>query len=133
MTESITTGLQPPSAQSKQRHGCLAAFLLFMLVANAGVCVFYIVALLGGGFLAVPLWGLAALIVMGSFNVACVVALFKWKKWGFWGFFASAVIVTFINLAIGVGAGSAGGFIGVVILYLVLQIGDKDKGWPQLE
>jgi hypothetical protein len=82
----------------------------------------------------VPDWAFGCLAVAGFVNVFCAAALLRWKKWGFWGFIASAVATFIVNLSIGLGPASGlGGAVGVALLYGVLQIGEKNKGWPQLE
>jgi hypothetical protein len=72
--------------------------------------------------------------VLVLFNLACAIALLRWKKWGFWGLVASAAITLGVNLTIGLGLSSAiVGFLGVILLYGVLHIGKENKGWPQLD
>jgi hypothetical protein len=135
MTEPTPyTTNQPPT--QKQRHGCLTAYLVFMIVANSASTLVYLV-----GSEAVrrntpnmPAWAFPVLIVLGIFNLVCAIALFRWKKWGFWGFVASAVIAFAVNLSIGIAPGFAlVGLLGVAILYGVLHIGKEEKGWPQLD
>ena len=126
---------QEPHAE-KQRHGCLAAFLLFMIISNSATVILYL-----GGFPTIwrndsswPTWLFAVLILGACFNLACLVGLLRWKKWGFWGLAASAVVAFVVNVIIGVGVVYALlGFLGVAILYAVLQIGNGRKGWSQLE
>ena len=72
--------------------------------------------------------------MVSMINLICAVALFRWKRWGLWGFVGSAVIVFFLNLAMGLGLGSAlEGLLGIAILFGVLHIGKERKGWSQLE
>lgn len=74
------------------------------------------------------------MIVLSLLNLVCAIVLFHWKKWGFWGFCVSSVIGLVVNLQIGLGIGPAIiGLVGVLLLYGVLHIGKKNKGWPQLE
>ncbi len=85
-----------------------------------------------------PIWVFVVFIMFTVFNIACVVALFMWKKWGFWGYFASSALALTINLiyfrsgilttVISISAS----ILAVLILFGVLQIGGKNKGWPQL-
>lgn len=122
--------------QTKSRHGCLTAWLVLMIIANAASGLIYI---FGGStvrstFPGAPGWAFPALIVFSLVNLVCAIAIFQWKKWGFWGFCASSILVGFVNLSIGLGIGTTlGGLIGLAILYGVLQIGNENKGWPQLE
>lgn len=119
----------------KQRHGCLTAYLIFMIFINTLMSLAYF---LTGGAIAeaadVPGWSIPVLGLFGLINVACAVGLFMWKKWCFLGFAASACIVFALNLIIGLGVGSSVfGLVGIAVLYGVLQIGDGNKGWDQLE
>jgi hypothetical protein len=121
----------------KQRHGCLTAWLVLVIVVNAVVALLYVV---GGGVVASTLpsdrgWLVPVLAVLALANVAFAIALFTWKRWGFYGFVASSLIGLVINIAIGINPAQAVfGLLGVAILYGVLQIGDQtSKGWPQLE
>jgi hypothetical protein len=81
-----------------------------------------------------PDWALLILAVTSIMNVACAVALLKWKKWGFFGFIATSVITFVVNLMTGLNIVHAlGGLVGIAVLYGVLQIGKEKKGWTQLE
>jgi len=117
---------------SKKRHGCLTAYLIFMLIANSAT------ALIISGMIisyAEPMnWALPILTIACFFNLACVIAILKWKKWGFWGFSVSAIFIFGVNLSIGTPLGSSiGGLFGIAVLYGVLQIGKDNKGWSQLD
>ena len=131
--------LQNPTNQlpaGKHRHGCLTAYLVFMIIANSATALLY---LFGSEAIRrnapnMPGWAFPVLIVAGIFNLICAVALWRWKKWGFWGFVVSALVAFAVNLSIGVEPGFALlGLVGLGILYGVLHIGSEDKGWPQLE
>jgi hypothetical protein len=123
------------AANEKKRHGCLTALLVLMLVANSATALMY---LLGGSALRtatpnVPASMFPVLALIGFFNLACAIALFRWKKWGFWGFCVSSVVALAVNVSIGVGPGSIFGLIGIAVLYGVLRIGGVRDGWSQLE
>ena len=125
---------QPPPL--KQRHGCLAVYLVFMIIANSATALIYLVGSEGirQNIPNMPDWAFPVLIIGSIFNLVCAIALFRWKKWGFWGFVCSAAIVFFVNLSIGINpVGAVGGLLGVAILYGVLHIGKERKGWTQLE
>ncbi len=86
---------------AKKRHGCLTAWLVFMIVANSAVALIYI---LGSEGIRQTLpnirgWSFSVVIVMSLFNLVCVIALFQWKKWGFWGACASTIMTTVVNLS----------------------------------
>jgi hypothetical protein len=120
----------------KERHGCLTVYLVLAIIANSAVGLLY---LFGREAIKrsnpnIPDWAFAVLIVVCLFNLACAIALLRWRKWGFWGLIVSAAVTLGVNLAIGLGFLSAvGGLLGVLILYGVLHIGKDNKGWPQLD
>jgi hypothetical protein len=123
-------------SEGKQRHGCLTAVLVVNIILNA----FAILGnLLGGAmtrqsFPDAPGWALPVLAIAGIFSTVCLVALFRWKKWGFYGAVATTVLAFVVNLAVGLTIAQALiGFVGIALLYGVLQIGGDKKGWTQLE
>jgi len=121
----------------KQRHGCVTAWLITMIVLNSIVAIIYFFA---SDFITdnLPDVSKPMLILLGILGVANVifgVMLFQWKKLGFWGFIVSSIATLIINLSIGVGIlQSASGLIGIVILYGVLQKKKDDvTTWENLE
>jgi len=123
-------------SEDKHRHGCLLAFLILMIIVNTLVALMY---LLGGGMIRqslpnMPDWALPVLGLLCIVNLACAIALLKWKKWGFYGLVGTSAAAVAINLVIGMGIiQSVLGLAGIAILYGVLQIGKENKGWTQLE
>ena len=121
---------------NKSRHGCLTIFLVLVIIANALVAFTYLVntSMITQ---ALPNVSTTLVMVLGIFslvNVVCAIGLFQWKKWGFWGFCSTSVFSLLINLQIGLGiAQSASGLLAILILYWVLNMGDDNKGWPQLD
>ncbi len=123
-------------AEGKQRHGCLTAWLVLMIVANSATALVYLLgsAAIRQSLPNTPTWVFPVLATLGIFNVVCSVALLQWRKWGFFGFIVSALAAFGVNLTIGLSVVQACfGLLGVAILYAVLQIGNENKGWPQLE
>ena len=121
--------------QEKQRHGCLTAWLIFMMIGNSITALLYFLnsQAIKQALPTIPDWSLPILAIIALFNLICAIALFKWQKWGFWGFLGSTVATFIINVSIGIGVGqSLPGLIGIAILYGVLNIGDN-KGWSQLK
>jgi hypothetical protein len=122
--------------EEKQRHGCLTAWLVLMIIANSATALIYLFAsgTIRQTFPDAPAGIFPLLAILGIFNVVCSIALFKWKKWGFYGFMVSSIVALIINLIIGLNiAQSLGGLIGVAILYGVLKIGKERAAWPRLE
>ena len=122
--------------EAKQRHGCLTAWLILMIIANSLTALIYLFAsgLIMRNLPHAPAWTAPMLAVIGMANVVFSIALFQWKRWGFFGFLATGILTFVINLMIGLGiVQSVLGLLGIVLLYAVLQIGGEKKGWTQLE
>lgn len=123
-------------SEGKQRHGCLTAWLVLMIVANAATALMYLLGstAIKQNFPSAPGWAFPMLAVMGIVNVVCAVGLFQWKKWGFLGFLATSIITFVINVMVGLNLVQAiFGLAGFAILYGVLHIGKERKGWTQLD
>jgi hypothetical protein len=122
----------------KKRHGCVTAWLIFMIIANSAVALLYFFA---GDYISrnsptpVSTGILILLAILGIANVGFAVLLLKWNKWGFWGFILTAVCSLIINLSIGLGVSqSILGLVGIGILYGILQIKqDNVSAWDNLE
>ncbi|MCB0403117.1 MAG: hypothetical protein KDD41_13600 [Flavobacteriales bacterium] len=131
--ELETNGTAP-----KQRHGCVTAWLILMIVANSISAVMY---LLAGDMIARGLPGsvststLVILGIIGGANVMFAIMLMQWKKMGFWGYAGSSIVILFINLSIGLGIGqSVMGLVGIGILYGILQIKKNgESAWEHLQ
>ena len=130
---------QTTQTSTKQRHGCLTAYLVVMLIANFGVLIYYLVIKntpqgSATGAPPIPDWAFVTLLTVGTGNIICVVALFRWKIWGFWGFAGLALVTLLVNLQLGFSfAEVVSDLTAIVFLYAVLNIGRDNKGWPQLE
>jgi len=114
-------------SEQRRRHGCLTAYLVFAIIVNAGVALYYVFE----GLAAFPIG--AIFVVLLIFNIIWLIALFKWKKWGFWGAVVCVIVGVCLNLYLGLGPVSFSGLVGLAVLYGVLQIGKENKGWPQLD
>ena len=128
----------------KRRHGCLTAWLIFLIMVNsigvlAIIVVMYAVSIsdeeVQQVVLEYPIWVFPAMFIICIFDLGCLVALFRWKVWGFWGFLFSGVVALPVNLAAGAGPAMAlwSSFSGPIFLAFVLNIGKSNKGWSQLE
>jgi len=81
-----------------------------------------------------PAWVVWPLGLGCLFNVVCAIALMNWKRWGFYGAALTSVIAFALNVYSGLPAGQCLlGFIGIAILYGVLQMGVPQSGWSQME
>jgi hypothetical protein len=122
----------------KQRHGCVTAWLILMIILNSLIAIIYLFASdmitknLPGN-VSTPMIVLLGIIGIG--NVVFSVLLFQWKKIGFWGFIFTSIGALIINLNIGLGIGqSLFGLVGIAILYGVLQIKKENvTTWENLE
>ena len=121
----------------KQRHGCVTAWLVIMIILNSLTAITYLFA---SDFITNNLQNASKtmIVLLGVFSVANVifaVMLLQWKKIGFWGVIVSSIIVLIINLSIGIGIGqSVMGLVGVAVLYGILQIKkDNVTAWENLE
>ncbi|MFC5195367.1 hypothetical protein ACFPH8_08525 [Bizionia hallyeonensis] len=122
----------------KQRHGCVTAWLILMIVVNAITALSYLIA---GDSVSESFPGsvsnftLIILALLGIANVIFAVLLFQWNKLGFWGFLSTSLVALLINLSIGIPIGqSLLGLLGIVILYAVLQIKREHvPAWDYLE
>ncbi len=118
------------------RQGCLTAWLVLIIVANAFVIGIYS---LGYAFIhkALPSFSPAiagVFIVAGIVAIASALALFQWKRWGFYGIIGVTAVSFVLNLVTGVGIGRAlGGLVGVAILYAVLNMGGMNSAWRHLK
>lgn len=125
------------NSNAKERHGCVTAWLIFMIVVNSIVALLY---LLGSGMIAENLPGVsgATILISGLLSIANVVfavLLLQWKKIGFFGFAGISVVALALNVSSGMSVGqSLLGLVGVAILYGILQIKQNDKSaWENLE
>ncbi|MBT8205004.1 MAG: hypothetical protein KJP14_07075 [Eudoraea sp.] len=126
------------SNQSKQRHGCVTAWLILLIIINSLTALSYLFA---GGLISQNIPGgvsksmMIILALMGIANVIFAVLLFKWRKIGFWGFLLTSIVALAINLNIGMSIGqSLLGLVGIILLYGVLQIKkDQVSAWNQLD
>jgi len=117
----------------KKRHGCLTAYLLILSVFSLVALILYLLRAIGRNDS--PVWESLLFAAIAFIDIVCAVAIFNWKRWGVWGLCAVAfigfiisiiqgnlLIIAIINLTISVG-----------LLFIVLNIGDENKGWPQLK
>jgi len=122
----------------KQRHGCVTAWLIFMIVANSLASLVYLIA--GVNIIVTvdrdvrPII-IGVLVLSSLLNVYFASLLLQWKKSGFVGIAIMSVLIFFVNLAIKMGPGRAIlGLVGILILYGILQI-EKDgvSAWDNMD
>ena len=135
MSDIITDSASSPPPP-KERHGCLTAYLIFVIIVNSALSLTYLFGteLLRRSGPSTPNWAFWTLALCAIINVISAVALLRWQRWGFWAFLVSAIAGVAINFAIGLGLrGAIGALVGIAVLYGVLHIGKEKKAWPRLE
>ncbi len=124
--------------EQKQRHGCVTAWIILMIIFNSLLSV---LCIFGVEFVSKNLPNdvsdnmLAILAMLGFLNVVFAILLLLWKKIGFWGFVVTSLAALIINLNIGLSiTQSLLGLVGIILLYAVLQIKvDNVSAWQNLE
>jgi hypothetical protein len=127
--------------KTKKRSGYLTAYLIFLIICAVIAIIIYSAYLARANFImsvpnlpVLPLWSVLALLIAGILELVCSMALFNWKKWGFWVFCLTAVFLCIVYIVLHLASFGFGGLLGVVILFVMLNIGDEDhRAWPQLE
>ena len=135
----MDTPIDPSSLSTSptpQRHGCLTAWLIFMIVVNALTAIgtpFSLAKMRAVG-VQVSSLGIAVIVLCAVANIIFALALLRFMKWGFYGFVATSVIALLVNMSMGLGLfRSLLGLVGIAILYGVLNIGQTNKAWPRLK
>lgn len=118
--------------EHKQKHIALIVWLAVLILGAS-----YNLISFGFMFSNSPLPQIYKLLIIGflGFRILCYIALLRWKKWGFWGLCVVSVASVIFEFAIGANILQAA-IISLSILgftYVVLQIGEENKGWSQLE
>jgi len=136
--ENPTEKTDETANNGKKRHGCVTAWLIFMIIGNSLAALIY---LFDGDFInkslprPISTTTLILLTIIGIANVMFAILLLRWNKSGFWGFVMSAIAALIVNLRVGLGIGQCLlGLAGIGILYAVLQIKQDDiSAWDNLE
>jgi len=124
--------------QPKQRHGCVTAWLILMIVVNAAAMFYSLISTnsdLDPYRMVIPEWIYLTLALISLCNVVFAVMLLKWKKIAFWGFVVTSILTMGLNIYAGLGvAQSLVGLLGVGVLFAILQIKEDGKSaWENLE
>lgn len=110
---------------NRQHSGCLRAFLILAVGANALLAVVNFVLLVGDPDLVgyAILSGLVGLVAAGS-----AFAVLKWKRWGVYGFVGAAVVGILLSLGMG-----AGGDALRTLLPIALLLALVGPSWPYMD
>jgi hypothetical protein len=124
--------------QTKQRHGCLTAWLIMMMIGNASAALLYLLAepkQLPNSAIQLNSTTTSLLCLVALINLSFAIGLWFWKKWAFRGFILTGILMFFTNLNMGIGIANASiGLFGVIVMIFVLQIKrDGKNGWENLD
>lgn len=117
------------------RHGCLTAWLVLTLLTQCAAIAWYItLSNINVPHASMPFLH-AALYTAGCVgSIACVIALFCWRRWGFGGLAAIAVVVFRLNFAFRYGlVPPILGFGGLAMLYGLLNMGGANSAWRDMK
>ena len=120
----------------KKRHGCLATYLIFMMVVATLGGLFY---LFGGEYVQQgnPEIGPTLSPVFATINflmAGFAFGLWKWKRWAFWAFLLVLISGGALNIVITKSLFPIIFIVpGVLIFLAAIFIGKERKGWDQLE
>lgn len=124
--------------RNKERHGCLTAWLIYLIISSAiisYVCFFKTIVLFQN--LPEEYSENVSLIVgsVGILNIFFCYLLFKWIKLGFWGLIATNFIMIIIQLMNGSDLiRPTLGVSCIIMLYFILQRKKNNiSGWDNLE
>ena len=130
---------EEPNSRLKNRHGCVSAWLVIIIIANILKGASYLIVsridFSSIDFKANSLPVLLLLGVLSFLNVGFAVQLLNWNKKGFYGFVVTAIILFATKTMLGIDSWeSISGFLGLVILYVVFHIqGDNGHAaWDDL-
>jgi hypothetical protein len=123
--------------QSKERHGCVSTWLIFIIIVNFITILTNIFApkIVEKGLNYPSQFIIILYTLLAVTNILCAIMILKWKKWAFWIFIITGVLGVILNLYIEVGLfTSLIGLLGIPILYFMLQIKkDNIAAWENLE
>ncbi len=124
--------------EPKARHGCVTAWLVFMLIANTMSALMYLFGtqIIQDAFPGEPSSGLVyALAFVAVINIVAAVLLFQYKRIGFFLFIGTSLAAVVLNVMIGISMIQAVmGLAGIAILYGILQIPQGRKStWQHLD
>ncbi len=108
----------------KKRGTLLTIWLALMLIANFFMALYYLMfnASIASFYPNVPSWIFYIFGLVGLANFVFAIFLFMWKKWAFFAFCGSAVVVSIMNLVIGLGIiAVVFGLASPIILYLIMR------------
>ena len=115
--------------ETKQRHGCINAWLWLVIAANLAFCGYYAIQMFSV-WSNTMVWGFGLLSILALGNVLGAILLMRWNKCGFYLFIVCSIITAIVNAGIlGLGASSGiQGLVAILIWWGILHI--KKDGVP---
>lgn len=109
--------------ETKQRHGCINAWLWLVIAINSATCGYYAIQMFN--VLSNTLvWGFGLLSILALGNILGAILLMRWNKCGFYLFIACSIVAAIINVSIldlGVYTGIQG-LVAILIWWGILHI-----------
>ena len=122
----------------KQRHGCVTAFLIFLMIANsASVILYFFATEFMSKTLSIEISD-SDKIFLSIFKIANLIScilLFQWKKIGFWLYIATNVATVVLSIYQGKGTSQLwSALFGIALLFGIMQIAIKNgkTTWNEL-
>ncbi len=120
----------------RNRHGCLSAYLVLMVLINP-ISAWNIIEKLSSGPAGAPVtptWVSIVHVAVCALNFVFALAVYRWKKWGVYGL----VVTGFVAFAVNASRPhhilfALLGLSGVAILFGLLHIGEDNKAWSQFD
>lgn len=120
----------------KSRHIFLTIYLILLMAGNAvfALAYLFLIPVMRETAPHFPALGFPVLSALHTINLLCAIGLWRWKMAAFFGYALSAFFIAAVQLIGGLGVMTAlSGLASIALLYGVLQIGEANKGWSQLE
>lgn len=115
--------------ETKQRHGCVNAWLWLVIAVNLVTCGYYAIKMFSMEYNTL-VWGFGLISILALGNVLGAILLMRWNKYGFYLFIACTIINAIINagiLSLGAISGIQG-LVAILIWWGILHI--KKDGVP---
>ena len=124
--------------QNKQRHGCLTAWLIYLIIAYSIVSITYFFNTDEISEISPYKTSKNILLIYGSLGILSIVfciLLFKWVRLGFWGILITSIIVLITQIINGHGIFQPLiGLFSIIVLYALLQLKKGNvSSWNNLE
>ena len=113
-----------PIPITPERHGCVTAWLVLMLIGSSSTCLLYFFEdYRMEKLLKISSIAVGFIIIIGIFNVVFSIMLLSWKKAGFYGFTVTTIILFITNICIKLSLiPTVLSLFGIGLLYGILQI-----------